>query len=374
MTRILHVSDRYRPVLGGIEVLIEDLARRQIEAGDEVDVYTFTPGPPGAQRPGDPRVIRSRRGRWPLLRYLPDRRVLAGEYDVVHAHLSLVSPFATLLAKHAVRAGIPCVLSVHSMWAGRQHWLVRLVGLIAGWHDWPVRWTAVSSAAAAHVRRALPAGTDVVVEPNASDIDFWRDRLAPRPAAAGAVRIASVLRLVGRKRPLPLLDALRRVREAVPADVPLEVVLIGDGPRRRDMVDFLTRHDMQDWVRLTGELTREEIRELYRSVDLYVAPAHLESFGIAALEARAAGLPVVGMRRGGVGEFVEDGVTGRLCEDDDDLADALVALVTDPEARREMATRARDVAPDLGWDRALGGFAEAYAAARRAVSPRLARR
>ncbi|MFN8192857.1 MAG: glycosyltransferase family 4 protein [Nocardioidaceae bacterium] len=373
MTRILHVVDSYAPVLGGIEVFVAELARRQVAAGDDVTVYTISRGEAGGL--GDPRIVRSRRGGWPILRYLPERGAWdRDDFDVVHAHLSLVSPFATLVAQRAARAGVPLVLSVHSIWGGRQHLLVRFIGLVAGWRRWRATWTAVSAVAARHVRRVLPTGSEVRVVCNAIDVERWRDDLVARPGG-GPVRIASVLRLVRRKRPLPLLAALRRMRAALPDDQAVEVVLVGSGPRETDVRDFLRRHDMEDWVRLTGTLTREEIRELFRTVDLYVAPAHLESFGIAALEARAAGVPVVAMRSGGVGEFVEDGVTGRLCDDDEALAEALAGLVVRDGERSRLASRARETAPDLGWDRALGGFATAYgAASAQAVSRRLARR
>ena len=67
-----------------------------------------------------------------------------------------------------------------------------------------------------------------------------------------------------------------------------------------------------DWVDLPGRLTRFEIQQLYASADVYLAPAELESFGVAALEARCAGLPVIAMASGGVGEFVRPDIEGYL--------------------------------------------------------------
>jgi glycosyltransferase involved in cell wall biosynthesis len=55
-----------------------------------------------------------------------------------------------------------------------------------------------------------------------------------------------------------------------------------------------------DWVTMTGQLSREQIRDIYSAADVYVAPAGRESFGLAVLEARSAGLAVVAMRSGGV--------------------------------------------------------------------------
>ena len=74
---------------------------------------------------------------------------------------------------------------------------------------------------------------------------------------------------------------------------------------------------------------------------VYVAPALLESFGLAALEARTVGLPVVACGRGGVGEFVVHRVNGLLTLDDDDMVSALAELVMDGASRAELTANNR---------------------------------
>ena len=96
---------------------------------------------------------------------------------------------------------------------------------------------------------------------------------------------------------------------------------------------------------------------------MFVAPSLQESFGIAALEARAAGLPVVAMRSGGVGEFVRDGVEGLLCDDDDDMSRALARLASDASTRERITEHNRTHAPIHDWSRTLEGFEKVYAVA-----------
>ena len=89
--RILHVSDSFTPTLGGIELHVLDLTRRQRGGGDEVTVATLTPDPLGLE----PEVVRLPPvGRYPHPEALRGLRALigSGSYDVVHAHVSLVSP------------------------------------------------------------------------------------------------------------------------------------------------------------------------------------------------------------------------------------------------------------------------------------------
>ncbi len=233
--RLLHVTDVYRPRLGGIEMFVEELAERQALAGHEVTVLSLaTDGAvPGVETTaGGVRIVRApSRAPWPMP-FLP-----AGEgpgltgYDRVHAHLSVVSPSAP--GSRRPRPGArPVVMTVHSMWDGREGW-VRTVGLFAGWSRWPVTWTAVSSAAADTMRGVLGARTPVVVVPNGVEVDWWREAPAPpdpRDDASRPVTIVSVMRLAGRKRPLQLLDAVAQARLLVPRSTALRLVVVGTGP------------------------------------------------------------------------------------------------------------------------------------------------
>jgi glycosyltransferase involved in cell wall biosynthesis len=361
--RILHVTDGYRPRLGGIEVFVEDLAERQARAGHEVAVLTATPdGPPGRASSGPVQVVRTpRTARHPLAAPLAIETALAGAHDVVHAHLSVVSPFATTVARAADEAGIATVSTVHSMWASRRRY-VRAVRLLADWDRADVSWTTVSRAAAADVRAVLGPGVDVRVVANAVDVSWWRD--GSRALVPGApVTVVSVMRLAGRKRPVPLLRMLERVRASLP-EVPVRALLVGDGPLEAELRAEVHARGLDDRVTLLGRRSRAEIRDLYREADIYVSPAYQESFGIAALEARAAGLPVVAMQTGGVRDFIRDGTEGLLCRDDRAMAAALVRLAADRDLRAAITAHNRAHAPDQDWPRALTEFDDVYRRAR----------
>jgi glycosyltransferase involved in cell wall biosynthesis len=106
---------------------------------------------------------------------------------------------------------------------------------------------------------------------------------------------------------------------------------------------------MTSWVDLPGQLPRSEIRDVLGEADLYVAPAVLESFGIAALEARTVGLPVVGRTGSGVGEFVHDGVNGLVVSSDSEMAAAIASLATDPARVAEMRAWNVSHPPEQEW-------------------------
>jgi glycosyltransferase involved in cell wall biosynthesis len=125
------------------------------------------------------------------------------------------------------------------------------------------------------------------------------------------------------------------------------------------MESYRDRHDL-GWVELPGRLGAAALRDLYARADVYAAPAVLEAFGIATLEARTAGLPVVARAGTGVEEFVTDSREGLLAASDHEFAAALRRLVTDPGLRARIAAHNRNVPPAVGWDEVVARSVAAY--------------
>jgi glycosyltransferase involved in cell wall biosynthesis len=197
----------------------------------------------------------------------------------------------------------------------------------------------------------------VLVVPNAVDLTAWLP-LPPRPAD-GPLRVLSVMRLTGVKRALPLLEVLR----AASGQVDLRATVIGDGPKRAAMQRYVERHGLGGVVELAGTRPRHAIRERLAGAAVFLAPAHRESFGIAALEARASGVPVLASARSGVASFVTHGRDGLLAGDDLEMAAGLVRLLTDDRLRTRIADHNRLVPPPFGWDEALAEQDRVYALA-----------
>ena len=363
--RIAHVTDVFLPRLGGIETHVDDLVRHQRARGLDAVVLTATKG-----NDGDPTWVR----RVPLGQA---RRIIA-EYDVAHVHISMLSPYSIGVARAAMASGVPTLMTVHTMWAGAGG-VVRLAAL-AGLRRWPVAWAAVSGAAAETFRHSL-ANTEVAVLPNAIDVASWRPEtltaISPEGGpiggcgGAGPVTLISVMRLMPRKRPMQLLRMFEQVRTLTPAH-DIRLVIVGDGPLLHRMQRHVERHALAPYVRLTGRLERSQVLEELRSASIYLAPAPKESFGIAALEARGAGLPVVAHRKSGVQEFIRDRVDGILVTNDVEMSVAIAELVLDTELRGRITAHNRRVAPPFDWDAALDRTDALYREAGNIVDPRLA--
>lgn len=370
--RILHVTDCYLPRIGGIEVQVHGLAREQTRAGHRAEVWTTTPVTPvtpatpatDTTAGGAPATCVPVRRLGGLAGLLPSpsaltglgRELRAARPDIVHVHASVVSPFAWVAARTAGAAGIPTIVTMHSLLRSRSALLQLSRGV--GWTRWPVTFTAVSQVAAAPLR-AL--GLEIAVLPNGVDVEWWRPEQPASPRRPdGDVTLVSVMRLARRKRPAALATILDRVRELVSTDVRLRAVVVGDGPQRAELERHLRRSRATDWVELTGTLPPNRIRDVLHDADLYLAPAVLESFGIAALEARCAGLPLVAMASGGVGEFVRDGVDGVLVGSDDDMAAAAARMIRSRQLRA-MQRHNRSVAPsEMAWPQAVARTVRCY--------------
>jgi glycosyltransferase involved in cell wall biosynthesis len=369
--RIAHVSDCYLPRLGGIELQVRDLAHRQAEAGHDVSVFTTTVGPEPLPQHSAVNLLRVRspRRRLPVgpgigeIVYRDSWRargaVREGKFDVVHVHSSTFSPFAFLVARDAGRRGVPTVVTVHSLWSKAEP-LFHGADWLSRWASWDVTWSAVSEAAAQPMRRVVRGRRPVHVLPNGIDPDQWHtDR---RVAPAGTFLVVAVMRLAPRKRPMQLLRILSEARGVAGRGVDLQAEIIGDGPERPAMERFIRRHEMGRWVRLAGRLDREAIRDVYGQAGLFVAPATYESFGIAALEARAAGVPVVARTRTGVSDFVVDGRDGFLVDSDAEMA-RTIARMASGDQRWSLGPALRPLPERVGWEALLRQCDALYAEA-----------
>jgi glycosyltransferase involved in cell wall biosynthesis len=382
--RIVHVSDCFPPRTGGIESQVSDLATHQAAAGHEVHVLTATLGE-GGERGGVVDLVAGvhvhRLGvRMPFgLPVTPAgprlMRAVFAEVrpDAVHVHAGVLSPFAFDGARVAMAAHLPVAITWHCMLDGAVRPL-RVGARIAGWGDAPAALSAVSRAAARRVSEVFGVPVDMV--PNGMDLEAWApsgldeagvggSSRAPRPADSAEprpVHLVSTMRLAPRKRAVPLIDLVAAAVRHLPVGS-VRLTVIGSGPERHRVEAQVAKHGLQGVVELAGRLTREQVRDAYSDAEVFLAPAELEAFGIAALEARTAGLAVVARRGTGIEEFVEDGVDGLLVRDDREMAEAVVRLVRDEQLLERLRRHNREVRPAFGWDEVLVSAQAEYARA-----------
>jgi glycosyltransferase involved in cell wall biosynthesis len=119
---------------------------------------------------------------------------------------------------------------------------------------------------------------------------------------------------------------------------------------------------IQDRVCFTGYVPREEINAQYNKADVFVLPSYNEGMSLAALEAMAAGLPLVVTRTGGTEELVEENLNGFIFEwaDGDNLINHLRTFAKDRALARRMGAHSRARAASFGWDKIADRFLDLF--------------
>jgi glycogen(starch) synthase len=377
--RIAHVTDSYLPLLGGIETQVARLARQQAAAGHEVEVVTTTPATPGGhgistERADDGVVVHRVAARIPggfpihprstshvvaRLRSLADQ---GRRPDVVHLHMGVLAPTVEAALRPVTRLGLPAVLTVHSVW-GRAELAFGALDGVVGWTRWPVVWSGVSELTTAPLRRVVGDAGEVVVLANGVDVDAWRLPRTERAhrAEGKEVHVVSATRFAPRKRVLPMLEVLADAVQRAPGA--LVATIAGEGPQLAEARRFVADRGLRDVVRLVGRLTPTELKRLYVRADVFLAPAVQDAFGIAALEAQAAGLAVVSRSQSGVAERLQDGRDALLADDDAGLTAALVRLADDPGLLDRIIGHNVTAELAASWPRVLADTEAAYARA-----------
>jgi len=397
--RILMLSWEYPPVVvGGLGRHVHALARKLGEQGHDVVVLCRQPtGSDAATNPTSDfasdgvRVIRIAEDP-PHLVFERDlvawtlamghgmvreglRLLRTWQPDVVHAHDWLVTHPAVALSE---AAEVPLVATIHATEAGRHSgWLSQPLNQQVHSVEW---WLAnradslitCSAAMRAEVTHLFDVDPDTItVLHNGIEPRRWRVRptdvaaARERHGAADAPLLLFFGRLEWEKGVQDLIAGLARIRRSHPG---ARLVVAGTGSHDQWLADQARKHRVLRAVEFAGHLSDRELAAVLSAADAVVLPSRYEPFGIVALEAAAAGTPLVASTAGGLGEVVVDGKTGSSFApaDVDGLTAAVRGVLNDPDAaqRRARAAKAR-LGTDFDWGRIAEGTVAVYANAQR---------
>jgi glycosyltransferase involved in cell wall biosynthesis len=342
---------------GGAERVLVDLALRGVEAGLEVAIVA----PSGLldrdwSALGIERFVTPGADRNPLevghAAYSVRSALQAWKPDVVHSHNVKATALA-LFGSRAVRRRLPVLSTLHGVGPDQ----MRIAAQILRYADTVV---AVSD----DVRRAVIRGglPDRCLHVVHNGVD-------PLPALPLARRLeydrelgleGDVVAAVGRLVPVKAHGRFLEAAAAVLRERPhTTFLLIGDGPERPALERLAGELGIESSLRFTG--ARTDARALIERADLLVFSSLHEGHSIAALEGLAAGTPVVSTDVGGMRHLLGAGAGRIVGQANGALAEAIVALLDDPELREEMGAAGRLVAAELSTRAMLSRYAELYA-------------
>ncbi len=371
--RVIQVTQRFSPALGGVEDQVMNLASRLTEAGVTTEVFAtdlLTDIPlRRLGNGGPPFSFTVRRFRAVKILDLPHGLgivapsmfpgVLAHRPDLIHAHA--YGHFATVVGSLArLFQGIPLVVTPHSD-PGRPSLAKRFFDFVV-----PAltlrpaqRVIALTRVEAEYLRGLGVAEERIRVIPNGVNLGEF-EGMGPRLRPGGP----PTLLFVGRCYPQQKgLEYLVRAMALLPPHAGARLRIVGeDWGGAAQALSLARALGVGDRVTYSGPLGRGELLQAYAEADILVLPSLFEPFGIVLLEAMATGLPVVASRVGGVPEVMEDGKTGFLVQPGNAraLAEALDLLLSDPALRRRMGRAGRIRAAEYSWDRILPQVLDVY--------------
>jgi glycosyltransferase involved in cell wall biosynthesis len=387
--RVLHVISGIDPRNGGPTAALLGLVRAQVRAGLRVAVASTWKDPDAhtsadrlREYGAEPHLIGPARGklsRHPDLVATVDR--LVGQADVVHTH-AMWEEIQHQACRSAQRQGVPYVMTPHGMldpWnMGKNRWGKRLyLGLrmrrnldrAAAVHftteierDWVARLGLRSPAL------LEPLGLDWSEFETLPAAGSFRGRY---PEVAGRPLVVFLGRQHAGKGLEVLVPAMERVR---PADAVLAVVGPDSGGFQREVEAMVRRHGLEGRVIFTGMLRGADRVAALVDADVMALPSYHENFGIAVMEAMAAGTPVVVSDQVNLHpEVTASGVGGVVPMDVGSLSAELTRWLGDEAMRRAAGARGRSLARTrYNWDdiagRWVGHYAKAVAARRRGVA------
>ncbi|HJZ47909.1 MAG TPA: glycosyltransferase family 4 protein [Roseiflexaceae bacterium] len=296
MRPIALVTHRYAPAIGGVERVVEHLARGLARRGIAVEVITTDPTRQLSrveQRGGV--LVR----RFPTLAndsvyYVAPRMAAwlkrnAARFALIHAH-SYHTALAPQAALAAWGAGTPLLLSpyyhggghtplrraLHLPYRVAGHWMVRQAR----------RLIYISEAERALFERHFGPGQASLVAPCGVEID---QLLAAQPHARPPGR--KVILAVGRLEAYKQADRLVTALPLLPPEY--ELVVIGSGPQRSRLDQLAVELGVRERLRLLDHVSQPDLLSWYRSADVFASLSRHESFGMTLLEGAAAGAPIV---------------------------------------------------------------------------------
>lgn len=358
---MLNERDLSHPLAGGVEVHLEELARR-LQANHGIGMTVLCAGFDGAVADEERNGIRYVRfgDRFSYYAQLPARarkEWATGDYDLVVENLCKLLFFSQFYLPAAPKLAL--VHHLFGLSAFRQV-AVPIAAFVAAteallpiaYRRWP--FVVVSPSTRDDLRRRLLPTDRVRVIPNGLD----HDKFHPDPGVATDPElVVFVGRLEYYKGVDILLEAWAQLVRRRPS---ARLVLVGAGTAEQALRSQASSCGATESITFAGFVSEEEKIDWMRRASVVVQPSHKEGWGLTVVEANACGTPVVATRVPGLQDSVRDGENGLLVERADvpGLAAALESLLDDSGLRAALSEGALRWATRFRWDAVAAAFAE----------------
>ena len=308
---------------------------------------------------------------YPLFHYQPYELALSSKMayviktyhiDILHVHYAIPHAYAGYMAKQMLkREGIevPMVTTLHGTditLVGNHPTYKEAVTFSINESDIV---TSVSESLKQDTLRLFRIDKDIKVIPNFTNIKKSKET-SPCKRTVMAKPEELIVTHISNFRKVKRIDDVVRIFYGIQQKLPAKLIMVGDGPER-EIADQLCKDlGIKSKVLFLGNTS--DIERILCFTDLFLLPSASESFGLSALEAMAAGVPVVSSNTGGLPEVNEEGVSGYLCPIGDvkAMAEKAIYILEDKTRLAQFKQNARKVAERFDEDRIVPMYEALY--------------
>jgi N-acetyl-alpha-D-glucosaminyl L-malate synthase BshA len=343
------------PTYGGSGIVATELGLELANRGHQVHFISYAN--PIRLDPGTPRIHyhEVEVSNYPLFQYPPYSLALASrmsevveayDLDLLHVHYAIPHSISALLARQmlAGRRPLPFITTLHGtditlVGADRSYLPITRFSI-----EQSDGVTSISQYLKARTLEVFKVPNDIRVITNFVNCEIYQPDPAGRSQAKLAPAGAKVLMHLSNFRPVKRVFDCLRILQEVRREVPAHLLMVGDGPDCAPAQRLARELELEDHVTFMGK--QGHVERLLPLAHVLLLPSKLESFGLAALEGMACGVPAVSTNVGGIPELITDGVDGYLESVGDVAAQAarVLSLLTDASLYQRMSAAARQTA------------------------------
>lgn len=283
--------------------------------------------------------------------------------DLFHVHYAVPHASVAYLAKQILRTyglNIPVILTLHGTditLVGKDKSYEPVVSFAINQSEGV---TAVSESLKNDTLTNFHITKDIKVIPNFVDTNRFKrqnkDHFRKMLTGGGEKILIHTSNFRKVKRTEDVINVYAKLAQSIR----VKLMMVGDGPERNLAEELCREMGLCDNVYFLGN--QNAVEEIYSIGDLFLIPSETESFGLAALEAMACGVPVIASNVGGLPEVVKDNETGFLCEmgDIDKMAEKSLYLLSNDDIWQQFSKNARLLAENYTIERILHQYESLY--------------
>lgn len=289
--------------------------------------------------------------------------VLKHKIDLLHVHYAIPHAYASFMAKKMLAdegVVVPLITTLHGTditLVGSHPFYKKAVQFSINHSEYV---TSVSQSLKEDTNRLFEISKDIKVIPNFIDSSKINIKGVPCDKGQIAPQDQMIITHISNFRPLKRVIDILKIFKKVSKHLNVKLLMVGDGPDKVRAMRYCRAHEMEDCVLFLGK--SNEIDEILCFSDLFLLPSEQESFGLAALEAMAHGVPVVCTEVGGLPEVVENGVSGYLSPvgDISGMAQQVIHILEDKDRHRRFKHQALETSKKFEIDKVIGQYESLY--------------